>query len=129
MTITLTIHRRLTQDVADFAEASAAYAQARDLSGEGGSTFPEGALTDGTDRLARVSYNGRVWFLERDKPDGGGKLIYCPGSAATDEGRPDVFNEGRESVWGRKVPNPYATDTTEHAVFERGAAFARRAYA
>lgn len=59
MTMTLTIPRRLTVDVADFAEASAQYAQARDLSGEGVSTFPFGQLTGaGT---YRVSYNGRVW--------------------------------------------------------------------
>lgn len=55
----LTIPGRLSMEVPDFAAASAAYANARDESGEGGSTFPEGKLT-GTG-LYRVSYNARIW--------------------------------------------------------------------
>jgi len=128
MTLTLTIHGRLTQDVADFPAASAAYAQARELSGEGNSTFPTGYITSGEQRLARVSYNGRVWAIDADKPDGGGNLVYCPGSVGVDEGRPDIFNEGREAVWGRQRENPYAPGTLEHRVFEAGAEFARSCY-
>lgn len=120
-TLTLTIHGRLTQDVADFAEASAAYQQARDLSGEGGSTFPFGTIERDGEQVARVSYNGRVWE--------GDRLVYCPGSVGKDEGRPDVFNAGLESVWGRKCGNPHPAGTVEHIVFERGAARARGALA
>lgn len=129
MTLTLVIGRRSSPKVADFAEASAVYRAACEASGEGASTFPEGAIFDGDDKLARVSYNGRVWFLDRDKPNGGGRLVYCPSSAGKDEGKPDIFNQGRESVWGRKVPNPYSPGTVEHEVFERGAEYARGSYA
>lgn len=116
----LDIPGRLTVEVADFAEASTAYRDAVEASGEGGSTFPSGTLT-GTG-IYRVSYNGRVWEAD-------GVLVYCPGSAPKDEGRPDIYNEGREAVWGRKRDNPYLADTVKHRVFERGAAFARTCYA
>lgn len=60
--LTLTIHRRLTQDVVDLAEASSTYGLARDLSGEGASTFPQGVVTDETGMVvAFVSYNAKVW--------------------------------------------------------------------
>lgn len=129
MTMTLIIPGRgfvRTISTDDFAEASRLYRAEQEASGEGSSTFREGEVRDRRgDKIARVSYNGRVWRLDPAKPDGGGRLIYCPGSDGQDEGRPDIFNEGRESVWGRKVPNPYATGTLEQRVFEAGAAFAR----
>lgn len=119
------IYRRLpATPVADYAAASAAYCALQTESGEGGSTFPNGKVTDDGKQIGYVSYNGRVWLLDETAP----RLVYCPGSAGEDEGRPEIFNEGRESVWGRKVPNPYAADTVEHRVFERGAAFARKAH-
>lgn len=58
---TLTIPGRLTQDVPDLASASAAYAQARDLSGEGASTFPTGEVREGKRSVGHVSYNAKVW--------------------------------------------------------------------
>jgi hypothetical protein len=127
--MTLTIHGRLTCDVADLIAASAAYAQARELSGKGASQFPEGKITEGGQLIARVSYNGRVWAVDPAKPAGGGNLVYCPGSVGKDEGRPDIFNEGREACWGRRVPNPYPADSIEHEVFNRGFDYARSCYA
>lgn len=48
--------------VADYAEASRIYEDRRDESGEGASTFDEGAVLDGDGvSMARISYNGRVW--------------------------------------------------------------------
>lgn len=125
MTLTLTVHRHLTQDVASFPEASAAYAQARDLSGLPAGRLPEGEIMEGGVKVARVSYNARVWKLDPAKPLGGGTLVYCPASVDVDEGRPDVFNEGRESIWGRVRPNPHAPGTLEHRVFEAGVARAK----
>jgi hypothetical protein len=59
--LTLTIPGRLSRDVADFAEASSVYAEARDLSGEGVSTFPIGFIDAAGQLIAEISYNGRVW--------------------------------------------------------------------
>lgn len=59
--LTLTIHKRLTVDVADFAAASREYDQARELSNEGGSTFPTGVITEGGKEVAYISYNAKVW--------------------------------------------------------------------
>lgn len=122
--MTLEIYRRLpSTPVADYAAASAAYRAEQEASGEGGSTFPNGGLfRDGDTQVGTISYNGRVW--END-----GVLVYCPGSVHEDEGRPDIFNAGRESEWGKNVPNPYEAGTVEHTVFKRGAAFALKAYA
>jgi len=46
---------------ATFEEASKAYSQLRDESGEGASTWPEGRVYRGTQQIGRISYNGRVW--------------------------------------------------------------------
>lgn len=46
--------------VKDLAEASRAYAQVRDSTGEGASTFPEGEVV-GDGKTYRVSYNAKVW--------------------------------------------------------------------
>lgn len=46
-----------------------AYIDQRDRSGEGASTFAQGAIYDETGQLvARVSYNGRLWDAEAWKP-------------------------------------------------------------
>lgn len=58
---TLTIPRRKPVEVADFAEASRLYAEARDKSGQGASRFPEGAIIEGGEVIARLSYNAKVW--------------------------------------------------------------------
>lgn len=124
--MTLNIGERESLICSSYADASRIYSHCQEISGEGASTFPEGSLIDGNGkRIARVSYNGRIWEIAEDKPLGGGALVYCPASAGTDEGRPDIFNAGRESVWGRKCANPHAEGTVEHTVFERGAALAR----
>jgi hypothetical protein len=47
--------------VSTFEEASLVYAQCRDASFEGASTFPDGIILDGTRTIARVSYNAKVW--------------------------------------------------------------------
>lgn len=44
-----------------FAEASRLYCAARDESGGGVSTFPEGKIRHFHRTTARVSYNGKVW--------------------------------------------------------------------
>jgi hypothetical protein len=64
MSLTLKIGPRLTVSVADYADASRAYAAARDESGEGASTFPFGDVICGGRKVARVSYNARVWGLD-----------------------------------------------------------------
>ena len=56
----LRIGRRERINVADLADASHAYQDARDESGEGASTFPEGRIDIGG-KAYRISYNGRVW--------------------------------------------------------------------
>ena len=57
----LKIGNRASLEVSSFEEASRVYAQYRDASLEGASTFPDGAILDGTRTIARVSYNGKVW--------------------------------------------------------------------
>lgn len=61
--------------VADYAGASKAFRDARDIAereGRGGSRFPDGVIYDirGTTprKIARVSYNGTVWALGDWKP-------------------------------------------------------------
>lgn len=117
---TLTIPRRLTAEVETYRDAADLYRKFRDDSGEGASTFPHGTIRAGRLTVATVSYNGRVWEGEQ--------LVYCPGSAGQDEGRPDIFNNGRESEWGSFGPNPHPAGSVEHTVFERGAEFARSCY-
>lgn len=53
---TLKIGTRGTFSVASFKEASAKYAEVRDASGEGASTFPMGKLYDGKILIAELSY-------------------------------------------------------------------------
>jgi hypothetical protein len=57
----LKIGNRASLKVSTFEEASRIYAQYRDASLEGASTFPDGAIRDGTRTVARVSYNAKVW--------------------------------------------------------------------
>lgn len=57
----LYIGKRATRPVKSYKEASAIYCAERDASGEGGSTFPEGAIWADGLQVARVSYNGKVW--------------------------------------------------------------------
>ena len=57
----LAVRGRLQQPVRDLADASAVYGAARDKSGEGASTWPDGFLWRDGERVGRVSYNGRVW--------------------------------------------------------------------
>lgn len=120
--LTLTIPGRLSQDVADFAAASAAYAQARDLSGEGGSTFPEGRLDRAGVQIARLSYNARVWVAAPN-----GLLVYCPASAGRDDGRPDIFDNGRECAFSyREPPADLIPGSLEHRIFHAGYASVNR---
>jgi hypothetical protein len=57
----LKIGNRASIQVASFQQASQVYAQYRDASLEGASTFPDGAILDGTRTIARISYNAKVW--------------------------------------------------------------------
>ena len=57
----LKIGNRASLKVTSFEQASRLYAQCRDASFEGASTFPDGAILDGTRTVARVSYNAKVW--------------------------------------------------------------------
>jgi hypothetical protein len=58
----LKIGARASIEVSSFAEASLVYAAHRDGSFEGASTFPDGAIFDGNQMIARVSYNAKVWL-------------------------------------------------------------------
>lgn len=42
-------------------DCSKIFCAMRDQSGEGASTFPDGRIFENGKRIARVSYNGRVW--------------------------------------------------------------------
>lgn len=57
----LFIGQRSTVNVRDFAHASEEYAKEREASQEGASTFPEGRIMRGGRKVARVSYNAKVW--------------------------------------------------------------------
>ena len=57
----LKIGNRVSIEVSGFEEGSRVYAQYRDASLEGASTFPDGTILDGGRTIARVSYNARVW--------------------------------------------------------------------
>ena len=68
----LKIGYRASIEVSSFEEASRVYAQYRDASLEGASTFPDGTILDGARTIARVSYNAKVWppikWSEGQKP-------------------------------------------------------------
>lgn len=76
MTMMLKIGRRLRFPCSTLAEASALYGTARDASGEGSSTWPEGRIT-GPLGSFNVSYNGRVWSPQ--KPEGAEPLVSTSG--------------------------------------------------
>lgn len=57
----MNIPGRFAIGAADIAEASRLYSEARDGSGEGASTFPEGEILEDGKAIARISYNGKVW--------------------------------------------------------------------
>jgi hypothetical protein len=57
----LKIGNRGSIEVCSFEEASRIYAQYRDTSLEGASTYPDGIIIDGTRTVACVSYNAKVW--------------------------------------------------------------------
>jgi hypothetical protein len=63
-------NRRDLVEVTDFAHASATYRAAVVASGRGCSTTPQGWVYDLASatprRIARVSYNGRVWRIKDD---------------------------------------------------------------
>jgi hypothetical protein len=65
--MTLNIGRRASFPVASFEEASAIYDRERAASYEGASTFPDGTITKGRRKVARVSYNARVWPVEASR--------------------------------------------------------------
>lgn len=98
--LTLTIRSRLTQEVADLAEASRAFSAARDESGEGGSTFPEGIVTENGKPVGFVSYNGKIFAKPGRKWAPGDEPIYNPYEVrAVSDFRPEqavvvVFNRG-----------------------------------
>lgn len=76
--LTLTIHKRLTVDVADLANASREYAQARELSNAGSSKFPVGVITQDGREVAYVSYNGNVWATHPSEWQPGFEPLYRP---------------------------------------------------
>ena len=72
----LKIGRRHKVRVLSIEDASCQYAQLRDESGEGGSTFPAGVLTIDGKRL-HVSYNAKVW-ADKDASTRGDKPLFNP---------------------------------------------------
>jgi hypothetical protein len=62
--MTLSIGRRFRATVQSFEAASKLYAEKRNASGEGGSTWPEGRIIQNDKLIARVSYNSRIWPAE-----------------------------------------------------------------
>ena len=76
--LTLRIGRRASQ-VATLAEASARYAEMRDLSGLGASRFRPGILTTDDGETLVVSYNGRIWRGEWPNAE----LVFDPAVVTT----------------------------------------------
>jgi hypothetical protein len=64
----LKIGKRMVLPVRDLVDASITFQVERDMTGEGGSTFPNGEVFRDGKLLAVISYNGKVW-----SPDQGGK--------------------------------------------------------
>lgn len=58
--VTLKIGRRHTEEYPTAADARDAYKRLRDESMEGGSTWPDGIITNGKTKIY-LSYNGRAW--------------------------------------------------------------------
>jgi hypothetical protein len=50
-----------TVEIADFAEASKVFCERREESGLGFRDFVDGFVYEGKKKVARISYNGRVW--------------------------------------------------------------------
>lgn len=63
--LTLQIGKRHTIQCADIGTASAVYQKLRDESQEGVSTFPFGDVLQSGNKIATISYNGRVWDNDR----------------------------------------------------------------
>lgn len=62
--------RRKRYQVASLEQASQMYCKARDASGFGASKVPEGVIVTADGRkVARISYNGRVWPAEDWHPE------------------------------------------------------------
>ncbi len=61
MTLQLIIPGRADLKAADIIEASRLYADARDASGEGFRTWPDGSVFRNGAKVARISYNAKVW--------------------------------------------------------------------
>ena len=60
--------RGATRTGPDLKTLSEAFEQMRDASGEGASTFPSPMVRDWDgNRIARISYNGRVWSLTTEE--------------------------------------------------------------
>ena len=72
----LKIGNRAAITVANFHQASTAYATARNESGEGASTFPDGVIMADGQPVARVSYNAKVWSVKEWEP--GDLPLYDP---------------------------------------------------
>jgi hypothetical protein len=72
----LKIGNRASIEVSSFEDASRLYAQYRDASLEGASTFPDGIILDRTRIVARVSYNAKVWLPS--KWSAGQTLLFNP---------------------------------------------------
>lgn len=77
----LKIGRRKSVRVLSIEDASFAYQAERDMSGEGGSTFPDGTLTIGKDKY-RISYNGKVWAWKREGWQSGDVPVFNPYATA-----------------------------------------------
>lgn len=67
----LTIGNRGNFDCATLEDCSHLYAEIRDRSGEGVSTFPFGTIKNGN-KTYSVSYNARIWDVLSDE------LMFCP---------------------------------------------------
>lgn len=59
--------RRERFPVASLLEASQKYCLARDASGEGASGWPPAVVFCDGRKVARISYNGRVWGMDGDE--------------------------------------------------------------
>ena len=64
--MTLNIGRN-KYDVESLSQAQRVYEDLRDASEMGASGFPSGTIQQNGKKIARISYNGRIWGLD-DKP-------------------------------------------------------------
>lgn len=56
--------KTFTAEVASVSDASRKFQEVRDASGLGSRVMGDGIITQGKQKIARISYNGKVWQMD-----------------------------------------------------------------